>query len=384
MASPAETAPDWRWALPRIAALFVTTRLFLLGVAVAVEATQAAPPAWLRWTDTPLLTSLTIYDSRYYLGIAVSGYHAAPVFGPYVDYVFFPLFPILARIGSILTLGDVDIAGVLVANAAFGASLVAIYGLGIRHMGRDPAMWSLVFIAVAPGAFAFGLAYSDGLFLLLAATAFLAAETRRPVLTGLLVALATLTRPPGVLLAIPLLVLVLRDPDMRARRAWAWLALGPLALALFSAHLASVTGDPLAWLHGQSLWTRPYVIALGESGGSPTSGALSASASAELLGLSYFAFAVWLGSILFHLFLFVYFRPDRMPATYWLVAAIPFAGLVAGSRITSSTRFLAVAWPFDWVLARRRAAWVRLVLPTLFLVLQGALAWLAFTWKIHP
>ena len=100
--------------------------------------------------------------------------------------------------------------------------------------------------------------------------------------------------------------------------------------------------------------------------------------------MSYFAFAVWLGSILFHLFLFVYFRPDRMPATYWLVAAIPFAGLVAGSRITSSTRFLAVAWPFDWVLARRRAAWVRLVLPTLFLVLQGALAWLAFTWKIHP
>jgi hypothetical protein len=368
----AGTAPDWRWALPRILALFVATRLLLLAVAVAVETTQASPAAGVRWSEAPLLASLTAYDGRYYLGIAAAGYHVAPVFGPFVDYVFFPLYPALVRLASVVTLGDIEVAGVLVANACFGLALVALYALSIRHLPRDAALRSLVFLSLAPGAVAFGMTYTDGLFLLLSVGAFLAAETRRPALMGVLLALATLTRPPGILLALPLLVLILGDPALRSRRAWVWLALGPLALAGFCAYIGSVTGDPLAWVHGQEIWSRPSVP------GGPSGGVVIVVAppmSFPVLALA--------GTLFFYLFLFVFFRHDRMPLSYWILAALPFAQMLAAGRAMSVPRFLAVVWPFDWVLAQRGIVARRVVL-AVFVALYCVLAWFAFTWRLSP
>jgi hypothetical protein len=89
--TPEDVDARWRWALPRIVLLFVATRLLLAAIAAIVEATQAAPAAGVRWTDAPLLVSLTVFDCRQYLGIAAAGYHAAPIYGAYVDYAFFPL-----------------------------------------------------------------------------------------------------------------------------------------------------------------------------------------------------------------------------------------------------------------------------------------------------
>lgn len=374
------TAPDWRWALPRIAALFVATRLLLLAIAAVVEVTQAAPPAGARWTDAPLLASLTAFDGRYYLGIAASGYHAAPVYGPFVDFVFFPLYPVLVRIVSVLTLGNVDLAGVLVANAAFGLALVALYALSIRHFSRDVAMLSLAFLSLAPGAVAFAMAYTDGLFLLLAVSAFLAAETRRPALMGVLLALATLTRPPGILLAIPLLILVLQDPELRRRRAWAWLILGPLALALFSAGLGGITGDQLAWLHGQALWSH---VTPPSGGGTAGVDAAARSAIGMVQG-DVMATMLWLATLAFYVFLCVYFRRDRMPRGYVAWSIIGIATIFPVGRLQPAPRYLAVAWPFDWTLALRRSPRISVVVLVVFVALQCLFAWLAFTWQSAP
>jgi len=375
-------APDWRWALPRIALLFVATRLLLVAIAAIVETTQAAPPAGVRWTDAPLLASLTVFDGRYYLGIAAAGYHAAPVYGSYVDYAFFPLYPALVRLASLLTIGNVDLAGVLVANGAFGAALVALYALSIRHLSREDALWSLVFLALAPGAVAFGLAYTDALFLLLAVGAFLAAENRRLAVMGLLFALATLTRPPGILLGLPLLVLILRDPELRARRSWAWLLLGPVALAGFAAHTWALTGDPLAWLHAQALWSQQGDLGTGAGGsaaGSSGSGAGVGIATGGALLL-----AAWFGTLLFYLALFVFVRRDRMALPYALVAVLAVATIFSAGRLQSIPRYLAVGWPFDWTLALRTSRWVRIVVPGVFVALQCVFAWLAFTWQAAP
>ena len=374
IAPAASTAPEWRWALPRILGLFVATRLLLLAIAIAAETTQASPAAGLRWSDAPLLASLTSWDGRYYLGIATSGYHAAPVFGPFVDYVFFPLYPALVRVASVLTLGSIDLAGVLVANACLGLALVALYALSIRHLSRDAALRALVFLCLAPGAVAFGLAYTDSLFLLLAVGAFLAAETRRVALMGLLFALATLTRPPGILLALPLLVLILRDPALRARRAWAWLVLGPIALAGFVAFTWALTGDALAIVRGQAIWSQPgLAVTLPQPDGSTyvwTGGPL-------WIGL------VWLGCIAFYGVLLAYFRRDRISAAYGAVAILALLEIVAAGRIRSAPRYLATAWPFDWVLARRGPV-VRYAVLVVFVAGQCALAWEAFTWSAAP
>ncbi len=380
VAVPWDGAPDWRWALPRIALLFVATRLLLLGIAAIVETTQATPPAGVRWTDTPLLASLTVFDSRYYLGIAASGYHVAPVFGPYVDYHFFPLYPIVVRVFAIVTLGDVDLAGVLVANAAFGVALVALYALSVRHLPRETALGSLVYLALAPGSVAFALAYTDGLLLLLAVGAFLAAEKRRPAAMGLLFALATLTRPPGILLGIPLLVLVLRDPELRSWRAGAWLIAGPIALALFGVYTWALTGDPLAIPRSMGVW-RQVIATAGVPTGSP------GASGVPTVGVSdggVLVPALWLGALLWYVFLFVFFRRDRMPLPYVLVAVVSMGSVFLTGLLASAPRYLAVAWPFDWTLALRTSRWVRIVVPIVFVVFQSVFAWLAFTWAAAP
>ncbi len=343
-------SPEWRWALPRIAALFVMSRALMVLLAVLVETRLPTPPAAFRWTDAPLLASLTAYDSRYYLGIAATGYHAQPVFGPWVDYAFFPLYPIAVRIASVATLGNVDLAGVLVANAFFGLALVVLYALSIRHLPRDAAFLSLAFLTVAPGATGFSLAYSDSLLLLLSAAAFLAAERRHPALAGVLYALAALTRPPGILIGIPLMVLLLRDP-LVPRRSSAWLLLGPVALAGFSAYVGSVTGDALGWLHAQSLWAVPI----------PPLPAF-----------------IWVATVAFHLALLAFFRRDRVPLPYVLVALLPFIGFLAAGRVMSSSRHLAVAWPYDWTLARRSPP-IRLTVLTASVVLQCVATVLVFS-----
>ncbi len=349
--------PRWRWALPRIAGLFLATRALLLAIAAIAEATTRAPRPDYAWTDVPILTSLTVYDGRYYLGIAAEGYHAAPVFREWVDYAFFPLYPAAVRVASSLTFGDVDLAGVLVANAAFGLALVVLYALSVRHLDPETALVSLAFVSLAPGATAFGLAYSDSLFLLLTAGAFLAAETRRPATMGALYALATLARPPGILIGVPLVILLARDPVLRERRSWGWLALGPLALLGFSAYLGAVVGDPIGWLRAQSLWAIEWPALAG---------------------------VIWAVPAVLYLALFAFFRRDSMPAAYWTLALLPVVAIAAAGRLASASRYFAIAWPFDWTLALRRPPPVRLALLSAFLVGQMLLAWLAFAWILPP
>jgi hypothetical protein len=47
-------------------------------------------------------------------------------------------------------------------------------------------------------------------------------------------------------------------------------------------------------------------------------------------------------------------------------------------------RYLAVAWPFDWVLAGRRSRIGRSAVLATFALLHVAALWLAFTWQTPP
>ena len=216
---------DWRWALPRILAVFLVTRLLVLAVAFTVEATQPPPPEDVIVDARPILTSLTSWDGRYYTSIADDGYHADPSYGP--DYAFYPGYPIAVRALSLLTLGDIDLAAVLVANGAFLLLLVALFALSMRYLDRERAMLALWFFALAPGAVAYGLAYSESVFVLCLVLAFLAMERRHAWLAGIALALATLTRVPGILFGLPLLMLLVVAGRVPADAPLAAVPVGP-------------------------------------------------------------------------------------------------------------------------------------------------------------
>jgi hypothetical protein len=240
-------------------ALFLVTRLLLLGGAVAVERFVAPDPAgpagsMLSASDRPVLASLTSWDAVYYLDIARDGYRAGPVNGPYPDTVFLPLYPAVVGAAGNLLGGDLPLTGVLVANAAGLAALFVVYALARRRLDASGALLATTLVAVQPGAVAFGMAYSDSLFLLLAVGSLLAAERGSRPLAGVLGALAALTRLQGVLLLVPLLVLFAAADGRKRRPSWFW-ALGPvLGLAGACLIIGRVTGDPLTLVSAQATW----------------------------------------------------------------------------------------------------------------------------------
>jgi hypothetical protein len=370
----------WREAAIAISALFVVSRGALVLVALFLEGSVPLGYHGPTYATAPVLTSLTGSDSMYLLGIAAQGYHAEPVHHFFRDWAFFPLYPLVTRVVSILTLGDIALAGVLVANIAFVAALAVLYALTVRHLDHDRAVRSLAFVAFAPGAVAFAMAYTDSLFLLLAAGAFLAAERRRWWLMALLYALATLTRLQGVLLAIPLAILIANlgpagPTAWRSAAGWrtsrmAWLAAGPAAFALFAAYLGVTFGDPLGMFTAQKAWSE-----IGQEPTGPVTPVLDRFDPIVLL---------LVGVLCLYLLLFLFRRIDKPAAAYTALAAVTLLTTVLTGRIQSSGRYLAVAWPFAWTLASRRSAWFQLVGLAAFAALFVIFAVLNFTQALAP
>lgn len=370
----------WKEAAVAIAALFVVTRVALILVALFLE--DAIPLGYHgpTYATGPILASLTGSDSVYLLGIAADGYHAEPVRQFFRDWAFFPLYPLVVRAFSVFTLGDLAIAGVLVSNLSFVAALAVLYALTVRHLDHDRAIRSLAFVALAPGAVAFAMAYTDSLFLLLAAGAFLAAEQRQWWLMAVLYGLATLTRLQGVLLGIPLGILIATasmptSASWRSPLAWrpprlAWLSAGPLAFGVFAAYLGVRFGDPLGMFTAQRAWSQ-----IGQEPIGPVTPVLDRLDPIVLL---------LVGVLIVYLFLFVFRRVDRQPAAYTAFALVTVVTSLATGRLQSLPRYLATAWPFDWTLASRRAAWFELVGLAGFAALFVVNAALHFTQALAP
>jgi hypothetical protein len=370
----------WRPALAAIIGLFIVSRGVVALAALVLESGIPLGYHGPMYASGPILTSLTGSDSVFLLGIAAEGYHAEPVRQFFRDWAFFPLYPIATRAVSILLLGDIALAGVLVSNVAFVAALAVLYALTARHLEHERAVRSLAFVTFAPGAVAFAMAYTDSLFLLLAVGAFLAAEQRRWWLMATLYGLATLTRLQGVLLGIPLAILVVEAGAVEAgswrrTRAWltsrlAWLAAGPIAFGAFAGYLGVTFGDPLGMFTAQRAWSQ-----IGQEPTGPVTPVLDRFDPIVLLLVAV---------LCVYLFLFVFRRKDRTPAAYTVLAIVSVATALATGRLQSLARYVAVAWPFSWWLASRRAAWFELIGLAAFAALFVVHAVLHFTQALAP
>jgi hypothetical protein len=137
---------------------------------------------------------LFAWDGAYYRDIAAGGYDAVEPGA----IRFHPLFPLVARSGlGLLVLANL---GALAAGAV-------VHRLARVETGDgDLARRAATLVGVAAPAFCTVWAYAEGPFLALGAGQLLALRYRRWWWAGALGALATLTRPTGLLLAIPALV----------------------------------------------------------------------------------------------------------------------------------------------------------------------------------
>lgn len=336
----------------RLAAAVVASRLVVIAAATLAETVVPRNPALTSGADGPLIRSLTSWDGWWYLGIARSGYHAEPLVDGYRDLAFLPLYPVLVRILSAPWPELAGVVAVVLSNVAFVAAILLLARLGLAVLRDGRAERAAILLAISPFSAVFSMAYAESLFLALVLGAFLAAERERRPLAGILLALATLTRLQGALLAIPLALLLVRR-DRGVRPATAWLLAGPAAAALFLAWASAVGGPAGGYAAALGAWGRSG------AGTQPAGGSLG---SAITLGGDIYL-VVLLGILLGGVFLLVHLRPDRIPAPYALIPPLALASVLGSGLIESVGRYLTVAFPYAWVLAGRRSAVARIAIP---------------------
>ena len=341
-----------------VLATVVGSRVIVLVAAWIAEQLSWRNPALTSGSDQPILRSLTSWDGWWYLGIARSGYHAAPVVGTYHDYAFLPLYPALIRTLSFAVPGSDSIVSVLVSNLLFLLGLLLLWQLGVTVVGNDRARQGVILMALFPFGAVFSMAYAESLFLVLSVGAFLAAERDKRALAGVLVGLAALTRLQGAILAAPIwLILFLRD-GRRIRRSQMFLALGPLAALGFIAGVSFLAGGASAYGAAQAAWGRSGIGAPGSDQ------ALVSMLSPVNIG----QFVILLAAV----FVLVYLRADRLRPGYALLPPLYLVQAFASGSLLSIGRYVMLAFPNAWLLAGRRARWFRLGWPIVSAVLLFA------------
>ena len=261
----------------RIACLFVASRLALLAVGLLSTALlpsgigsqpgnlvwhQAAPAPleiWARWDSEWLLLiaqeGYDVGDHLSGLGVAYEGSAAAG---------FLPLYPILIR--ALAPVCGPIAAGVLISNICLFLSLVLLDRLVRLEVGGERGETAGVAACAAlllyPSSLFLSAVYSESLFLVLSLGAFLAARSGHFPAAGVCGGLATLTRPFGILLVVPLVwewwLWRNRADDAPSRRVRTlnglWLVMPPVAISSYLFFSRLTFGDSLALLHRQERW----------------------------------------------------------------------------------------------------------------------------------
>jgi Mannosyltransferase (PIG-V) len=237
---------------------FLTSRLLVLlagaggvltttkhdGIAALLTLRQLGPVGNL------LAGSANRFDAGYYLAIAGHGYAAVGARGT----AFYPLYPFSIRVLGFVTGSDV-LAGMLISAVSFSAALVVLHRLTELELGRAAADATVLLMAFAPLTLFFTAVYTESLFLLLSVGTLLALRRERWMLAGILAALAALTRPTGILLAVPIAVAVIRR-RRRLHRQILWSLTPPAAVGLYLVTLSAAGYPWMAPFQAEASWHR--------------------------------------------------------------------------------------------------------------------------------
>jgi hypothetical protein len=249
------TAESWT----AIASAWLASRLLVFASAAAVQVFGFPgghrrggflhhPFAWL-----------TTWDGHWYKAIAQHGYLLVP--GRYSDPAFFPFFSILLR-GLHTTGLPYDLAGLALANVMLPVALIGLYKLACLWLPEPDARRVAILAALFPAGAVLSMIYPESLALSFIAFAGVFAARRHWLLCAVCAAGATLARPEGVLLVVPVAACAVRawsglSPVARGR-AIAAVLVAPATLATVSIYFWQTLGDPFAWSKAEQAWGRSF------------------------------------------------------------------------------------------------------------------------------
>ncbi|HEX8434078.1 mannosyltransferase family protein [Archangium sp.] len=258
-----KTGGDWS-SLRSAGWAFLVSRALVLALVLVGPVPSNRPP-WpglrnegLAPGAGPALSELAVRgDGEWYVGIAEKGYEAVPFdVARQHNWAFFPLMPLLMRAAGQVT-GEVRVTGMVLSTVLLLLGLVLLHELALAlGLEEAAARRAVLYTALWPTSIFFSLPTTESLFLLLCVVSFWGAATGRMWLAGLAGALASATRPNGLLLLPALALLYLERKPGRPRRDALWLLLVPVGLLAFAAFLHALTGNALAFSDIQVRWGR--------------------------------------------------------------------------------------------------------------------------------
>ncbi|MBI4477749.1 MAG: hypothetical protein HY654_11280, partial [Acidobacteria bacterium] len=202
--------------------------------------------------------SFARYDAGWYAGLARLGYEYIP--GRPNDYAFFPVYPALTGyLGFVLGGGIFNyfLAGIIVSWGAFIGAMVVLYRLARLDLAEDEAARAVIYTAVFPFAFFFGVIYAESVFLLFTLLTFYGFRTRKWALAGMAGAVMTATRPNGIY-ALPAVAWIAfshaRADTRQAFKAAVAVMAFTLGIVLYSVFVYVETGSPLEWVYSIQRW----------------------------------------------------------------------------------------------------------------------------------
>ncbi|MEP7116468.1 MAG: mannosyltransferase family protein [Acidobacteriota bacterium] len=251
--------------------IVVATRIGVLVVGLMAIYAVGYPEgrAPIRVADGEVANLPARFDAGWYLTIATHGYEYLPGrLDRQQNLVFFPAFPLLMHLGSLLVARQILWSGTLISMLAFAWAARYLFRLAREQMDDQRAAVAVAFLATYPFAIFYSAPYTEGLFLLtmLGAWYHLRRDERWAAFAWGFI--AGLTRPNGCLLSIPLAFMVVAPlwQQGRLRRppgGWASIAdrmlvaAAPgLGMLVYSAYVYDLTGDPLMWIRLQAAWGR--------------------------------------------------------------------------------------------------------------------------------
>jgi hypothetical protein len=246
--------------LAEIILLFLVSRgvLTMVGV-LSVSIIARRKGGRLEW-DYPSQSWLDIWgqwDTGWYLDIAKNWYAAEAHYQDYCNYAFFPFYPTLIKLlGAVL--GNHYYAGLIISNVSLLGAAILLYKLVELDHDQEVALRSAKYMFIWPTSFVLSGVLSESLFLVLVIGCFYWARKGKWLTAGIAGFFLSLTRVPGVYVAIPLLYEYLKAKNFRLKGIRVdilSLALLPLGLSVFCVYNYYLTGDFLAFVHiQQSAW----------------------------------------------------------------------------------------------------------------------------------
>jgi len=241
------------YAFPAIA--FVLWRAAQLAVVIGFGGQSA-----LRQTTGILPAShpgFFLWDGAWYQRILDVGYR--PIAGSSQQSVnFFPLLPWTTRAVRFVVRSELA-AAIFVTTVASFAVVVLVFEVMRRWKGEAVARWTIVLLLAFPTSFFLWEFYTEALFIALTAGAVLAMMKRTVWLAGALGGLAAMTRPPGILVLLVLLVMY-AEQRRGLHRDVLWLLLCAAGIGVVMLVMKQQTGSAFAFTRGSEAWGRHLAV----------------------------------------------------------------------------------------------------------------------------